>query len=124
MGQGSETEALIAAVGRAMGTVCVLAIIVLSLLPGGARPNTGPPGQIEHSVAYFGTAVFLAFGFRTSRARLAAVALLVALAAALEVLQLWVPGRHSQFIDLFASSFGAGMGALVVAVTERVWATG
>ena len=52
---------------RAIGLACVAAIIVLSLLPGDERPHTGASGQIEHAIAYFGTAVFLALGFRTLR---------------------------------------------------------
>jgi VanZ family protein len=73
--------------------------MVLSLLPADERPHTGWPGQLEHAVAYFGTAAFLAVGFRTMRERVAMISLLVGLAAVLEVIQRLIPGRHSQFID-------------------------
>jgi VanZ family protein len=47
------------------------------------------------------------------------VAMLVLLAAVLEMAQLWQPGRHSQFIDFAASSAGACLGMLAVAVVDR-----
>ena len=105
---------------RAIGFACVAAIIVLSLLPADERPHTGLAGQVEHAIAYFGTAVFLALGFRTMRDRVATISLLVGLAAVLELIQRLIPGRHSQFIDWFASSFGAGVGVLAVILMERL----
>jgi VanZ family protein len=92
--------------------------MVLSLLRADERPHTGWPGQLEHAVAYFGTAAFLAVGFRTMRERVAMISLLVGLAAVLEVIQRLIPGRHSLFIDWFASSFGAGCGILAVVLME------
>jgi VanZ family protein len=50
------------------------------------------------------------------------IALLVGLAAALEAIQRLIPGRHSQLIDWFASSFGAGLGVLAVILVERLLA--
>jgi VanZ family protein len=47
------------------------------------------------------------------------ITLLMGLAAALEMIQLLIPGRHSQFIDWFASSFGAGFGVVAVIMVER-----
>jgi VanZ family protein len=108
---------------RVMGLACVVALIVLSLLPGNERPHTGLSGQIEHAVAYFGTAVFLALGFRTMRDRVVTISLLVGLAAVLEMIQRMIPGRHSQLIDWLASSFGAGVGVLAVVLMERLQQT-
>jgi VanZ family protein len=105
---------------RAAGLACAVVIVVLSLLPADERPHTGLSGQLEHTVAYFGTAFVLALGFRTARDRVAMFSLLVALAAALEAIQRMIPGRHSQIIDWLASSFGAGLGVLVVVLMERV----
>jgi len=109
---------------RLTGRVCVVALIVLSLVPGNERPHTGFPGQIEHLVAYCGTSGLLALGYPTVRGRFRAVAMLVLLAATLEVVQQWVPGRHSQFIDFAASSAGACLGTLVswMATTMQTWA--
>jgi VanZ like family len=105
---------------RAIGLTCVAAIVVLSHLPGDERSRTGASGQIEHVAAYFGAAVLLALGFRTMRDRDAALSLPVGLAAVLEVIQRLIPGRHSQFMDWFASSFGAAFGIVAVILMERV----
>jgi VanZ family protein len=116
-----KNEARLVRLSRAVGSACVLVLIVLSVLPGDERPHTGFPGQIEHAAAYFGTAVFLALGYPTARGRVATIALLVGLAAVLEMIQLLIPGRHSQFI-VVASSFGAGFGVLAVILMERLLA--
>jgi VanZ family protein len=76
--------------------------------------------QLEHDLAYFGTALFLTMGFRTTRNRVATISLLVGLAAVMELIQRMVPGRHSQFIDWFASSSGAGVGVFAIILLERV----
>jgi VanZ family protein len=120
--QGPDNEIRIMKASRAIGLACVAAIVVLSLLPGDERPHTGASGQIEHAAAYFGTAVFLAAGFRTVRDRIATLSLLVGLAAVLELIQRLIPGRHSQLIDWFASSSGAGFGVSAVLLFERLLA--
>jgi VanZ family protein len=114
-----ETEARFVQTCRAMGLACVVVLIVLSILPGNGRPHTGSPGQLEHAVAYFGTAAFLALGFRKTTDRVTTILLLIGLAAMLEVIQLVIPGRNSQLIDWLASSFGAGAGMLAVVLMER-----
>jgi VanZ family protein len=118
-----EFEARFVQTCRAMGLTCVVVLIVLSLLPGNERPHTGLSGQLEHTVAYFGTAVFLALGFRSIADRVATVALLVGAAAVFEMIQRLVPGRHSQLIDWLASSLGAGVGVLAVVLMERLQQT-
>jgi VanZ family protein len=120
---GPENEPCLVGLCRAIGSACVVALIVLSLLPAADRPDTGFAGQNEHVVAYFGTAAFLALGFRTMRDRLATVSLLVALAAVLELIQRSIPGRHSQLIDLAASSSGAILGVFAVVLMARLLRT-
>jgi VanZ family protein len=117
-----RSEAHLLRLSRAIGLACVAVIIVLSLVPGDERPHTGLAGQIEHALAYFGTAVFLTVGFRTMKDRVAAISLLVGLAAVLELMQRVIPGRHSQFIDWSASSLGAGAGMIAIILIERILA--
>ena len=95
-------------IARAAGFFGVLAIIVLSLVPGTYRPHTGLPGEAEHFIAYYSTAFAFALGFR-SRAVVIALGLTL-LAGSMEVLQLWVPGRHSAIIDAVVSSLGGLLG--------------
>jgi hypothetical protein len=104
---------------RVAGLACIVALIVLSLVPGTERPHTGLPGQIEHFIAYCGTAGLLGLGYLTATARFGIAATLALLAVVLEIAQLWIVGRHSQFIDFAASSAGACAGILAVAVMDR-----
>lgn len=93
--------------------IAVVGIIVLSLLPGSARPQTGAPGQGEHVIAYFLTACL--FGLRSPSITKAFQigATLIALAGLLETAQHWVPDRNAQLGDFIASSIGilAGLAA-------------
>jgi hypothetical protein len=86
---------------------CVLAILILSLVPGDLRPSTGLPKALEHGIAYWiGAVVFSMAG----RARWLHILGIVLLAGALEFAQAWVPGRTPSPIDFFASSAGALLG--------------
>jgi len=105
---------------RATGWACVVAIAVLSLIPGFMRPDTGFPGQIDHTIAYCGTAGLLGLGYPAAKSRFGTTVMLISLAAALEVAQLWVPGRHSQFIDFATSAVGTCLGMLAAVVAHRV----
>ena len=110
---------LLASALRFAPWLCVLAIAVLSLVPGGARPHTGLPGQAEHFLAYFLTAVFLS-GQKRDLAYLSTLAIgLCAYAGILETLQIWVPGRNAQLIDFAGSSCGALSGIILQAVFLR-----
>jgi VanZ family protein len=95
---------------RAVGFFGVLAIIVLSLVPGANRPHTGLPGAAEHFIAYCLAALALTLGFWSIVSRIAIASGLTLLAASMEILQLWVPGRHPAFMDAAASSLGALLG--------------
>jgi VanZ family protein len=97
---------------RAAGYAAILLIGVLSLVPGTLRPETGAPGQYEHLAAYFGAAALLALGSGTATQRWQAL-WLVPYAAALEIVQHFVPGRHSRFSDFVVSSVGAVLGIMV-----------
>jgi VanZ family protein len=91
---------------------CVFAIIILSLLPGDARPHTGAPGEFEHFIAYLGTGMFIAARYRSLRGRLGFWAATVALSFVLEFFQQFVPGRVPDLFDALASSSGLTLGVL------------
>jgi len=95
-------------------------IVVLSLIPGWARPQNvlGLPGEYEHLLAYMLTAGTLGLAYRKATIRILLLTLLVVCAALLEIAQIWVPGRTSQLIDFGASSIGASGGLLTAAVID------
>ena len=112
-------------IARAAGFFGVLAIIVLSLVPGTYRPHTGLPGEAEHFIAYYATAFAFALGFRSRASRVVIVLGLTLLAGSMEVLQLWVPGRHSAIIDAVVSSsgglLGIALGGLVLGLATQAY---
>ena len=107
---------------RTAGWIGITVIVVLSLVPGWARPrNTlGVPGQYEHLLAYMLTAGAFGLAYRKTTIRAVLLALLVTCAALLEIVQVWVPGRTGQLIDFGASSIGAGGGLLAAAVIDHL----
>jgi hypothetical protein len=76
---------------RLAGGLACLAIAVLSLVPGEARPHSGIPGLIEHAVAYAGTAALLTLGYHGRIRPLLIASPLVLYAAMLECGQIFVP---------------------------------
>lgn len=112
-------------IARAAGFFGVLAIIVLSLVPGTYRPHTGLPGVAEHFITYCSTAFAFALGFRSSASRVVIALVLTLLAGSMEVLQLWVPGRHSAISDAVFSSLGGllgiALGGLLLVLTIQAY---
>lgn len=95
----------------ALSVILWAVIIVLSLLPGQERPHTGYSGNLEHLVAYVGTAGVTALAFRS----VAPVWLVLSFAGAsalMEIAQLYIPGRSSGLDNLLASSLGATLGVI------------
>lgn len=110
-------------IARVAGALGILAIIVLSLVPGPHRPHTWLPGKAEHFVAYCGTALALALGFRAAASRIAIILGLAFLAGSMEVLQRSIAGRHAAISDALVSSsggvFGIAIGAILYAAAAR-----
>lgn len=107
---------------KCLAVALLIAIAVLSLVPAEFRPDTGAPHDIEHGAifALFGLALVLGF-----RLRLWTWVMLGPLfAAAIELAQLYVPGRHSRLSDFLVDAAGALIGSLCAALLfkfGRVW---
>jgi hypothetical protein len=114
---------------RPAGWLGVGAIVVLTLVPGNMRPEAafalyvqrladspGLAGLLEHFTAYAGTALLLGLGYRARKMRLALPAMLVLLAALLELAQTLVPGRTAALADVGGSCLGAGAGMLIASL--------
>ena len=100
-------------IARVIGLFCVLAIIILSLIPGVVRPHTGLPGKVEHFIAYCSTGTVFALGFWSIGSRVVIALGLTLLAGSMEILQMWVPGRHPAIADALASSMGGLLGIVL-----------
>ncbi len=118
--RNSDTQQLWQNLKRVLLAAAYLAIAVASLVPKQLRPTSGVvPGAIEHLAAYF---VLGLLGAAILRGKISwwMLALCNAgLAAALEIAQLFVPGRVANVIDLAASALGSLVGILVLLAINR-----
>lgn len=100
-----------AMVQRILQTVAWLlavAIAVLSLVPPWYRPMTGMPHPLEHFGVFFAMALAFRLGYSTSY--LSLFLPLIAFTAAIEIAQLWAPGRHARFSDFLVNVLGLAIG--------------
>ena len=106
-------------VGRTAAWSCVVAITLLSLLPGEEMVRTDLGGHVEHVLAYSITVLIAAYAYN-SIAPYQVFGALTLLAACLEYLQRFSPGRHSRLIDFLFSALGVGVGAAIFIITRRL----
>ena len=106
---------------RVVAWILLVAIVVLSVVPPGARPVTPAPHNVEHLSIYLPTG--LAFGLGYEGRRLLQILALVAFSAAIELVQLGIPGRHGRLSDFLVNaltvSVGVGLAVLIEAALRR-----
>jgi VanZ family protein len=100
----------------------LLAITVVSVVPPGYRPVTPAPHNVEHLSPFL--AAGLAFGLGYERHHLLQSFALVAFSAAIELIQLTIPGRHARLsdflVDAVSACLGVGLGAFIPWAMQRV----
>ena len=112
---------------RILTWCCVIVLAVLSLWPGKGvgflyilpelnALRAGLPGQLEHFVAYAGSAAIGILGYGASRGGVRVIGSFWVYAAVLESLQHFSPGRHPLLADFAASALGALCGGLAAAL--------
>ena len=90
------------------GWVLLLAIAVLSLVPPTSRPVTSAPHSLEHFAIFAPTGLAFALGYPTRY--LFQLVGLISFTAAVEMAQLWAPGRHARFSDFAINALGLCIG--------------
>ena len=93
----------------------LLAIVVLSVVPPDFRPVTPAPHNVEHLVIFFLTGLAFGLGYDT-RPFLQTIGL-VAFSAAIELLQLSIPGRHARLSDFFVNAVSVALGIGLATLT-------
>jgi VanZ family protein len=107
---------------RILTWCCVILLAVLSLLPAQDMVRTGIPGQLEHFVAYAGSATIAIAGYGRRRGTAQIIGLCWLYAGILEYLQHFSPGRHPSIVDFAASALGAFFGGFAAALlVRRLW---
>jgi VanZ family protein len=105
-------------IGRATAWATLGAIIVLSLVPPGARPITFIPHKIEHAGIFLldGVAFGIAYcGYE----RLSSIAAVI-FCASIEIAQLTIPGRHARLSDFFVDAIAICVGIFAGSMMIRM----
>ena len=103
---------------RIVAWLLTAAVTFATLGPARLRPHSDLGQDGEHALAF--VLVGLAFGLAYPRRRLLTAAIAVILIGVLELLQLWMPGRHARWGDFVVDALAACMGIAVAAVLD--WA--
>jgi hypothetical protein len=107
------------AFSRFTGWLLLIMITALSLSPPNLRPETGTPHHFEHFAIFCATGITLGVGYNNKRGLLAAGLMLFA--GAIELAQIFAPGRHARLgdfiVDALAASVGVGLSMLAVNFT-------
>ncbi len=107
---------MIVKIARAAAWLLVLAAAVLTLGPPTVRPHTAINHGLEHFAAF--ALVGFAFGLGYPNRRWMLALFGIALTAAMEILQQWVPGRHANLSDFAINSLGAWAGLAASAMVD------
>jgi VanZ family protein len=103
---------------RTFAWLLAAAVAFATLGPPSYRPHSDLGQDGEHALAFL--LVGLAFGLAYTRNRPRVAAIAVAMIAALELLQLWAPGRHARLEDFVVDALTACAGFVVAAILD--WA--
>jgi len=104
---------------RFVGWILAFAILVLSVVPPSGRPTTGVSHNMEHLLIFLAMGLAFAVGYRD---RLPAVAGgLLLFCGVIEVVQIWVPGRHARLSDFLVDVAAAGLGVAAAVAAKWIW---
>ena len=101
---------------RIIAWLLTAAVTFATLGPPQYRPHSALGQDAEHALAF--ALVGLAFGLAYPRRRLLTAGIAVILIGVLELLQLWMPGRHARLEDFVVDALAAGAGIAVAAVLD------
>jgi VanZ family protein len=104
---------------RAAFVICLIVAGILALLPADLMKRTALGGHAEHVIAYLGTAILMGLAFPKGPQLAVQCVLLTMYASALEVGQLYSPGRHASSQDLAFSTTGIVIGGLLLGMVRR-----
>src|SRR3954466_15505910 len=99
---------------RSSAWLLAAAVAFATLGPPGLRPHSALGQDGEHALAF--VLVGLAFGLAYPQRRLLTAGIAVVSIGVLELLQLWMPGRHARLEDFIVDALAACVGLAVAAV--------
>jgi hypothetical protein len=109
-------ETLMMKAVRMSAWLLTLAIVILSLVPPELRPRLGGLHALEHFVIFSATGLAFGLGYRQ---RYSTAIGFVLFAGAIELAQLFVPGRHARLSDFTVDALAARIGLAASQVWRR-----
>jgi VanZ family protein len=109
---------------RAAFIACLIVVAILALLPADLMRRTALGGHVEHAIVYLGTAILMGLAFPRGPQLTVQCVLLTMYASALEVGQLYSPGRHASFRDLAFSAAGIAIGGVLLGIARTRMSSG
>lgn len=110
---------IISRVARIVAWFLAGAIVVLSIVSPEMRPQTDVPHNLEHFLIFWLTALAFGLGYRTRHGLL--TILLVIFSGAVEIAQLFVPGRHARLSDFIVDALAMCVGVILASLARRLW---
>jgi VanZ family protein len=104
---------------RIVAWILAFLIAALSVVPPWLRPETSAPHHFEHFAIFCSTGI--AFGLGYGRKPILISATLLLFAAAIEIAQIFVPGRHARFSDFIVDGTAVVAGATLAAFGRRIF---
>jgi VanZ family protein len=98
--------------------LCLAAIVILSVVTPSLRPVTILPHDLEHAAIFMLAGLSVGLGYPNFPAR--NMIALTIFAAAIELAQLYVPGRHARLLDFAVDAAAASAGVALAVVVGRL----
>lgn len=111
---------IISALLRFVAWLLAAAVTFVTLGPRDVRPHPVFGQHADHALAFL--LVGIVFGLAYPQRRWTASVVAVALIGLLEIMQLWVPGRHARFGDFMVDALSLCVGFALLAAADRIMA--
>ena len=107
---------------RLAAWVFIAVLVLLTIAPPSARPDSGVPHHLEHFASFFIAGALWYMGY--PRRLVLCLTLAPLFAGGLELLQMLVPGRHARLVDFAVDTLGAWTGSVAAVALVCVLAQG
>jgi len=104
-------------IAQAASWILLFSIVALSVVPVDLRPITILPHSVEHAAIFFLAGCF--FGIANANHFIKTLLCLGAFSLVVEVIQIWVPGRHARVSDFLVDALSIAVGLVGGAALAR-----
>jgi len=101
---------------RIVAWILLFTIVILTVVPPEDRPVTAAPHDIEHMGIFLLAGAAFGFGYANLLVQLCG---LILFSAAIELVQLVIPGRHARLDDFIVDALGVGIGIALAFACKR-----